>query len=434
MFQQQVVRTPDAVAIVYRDEHVSYEQVRRRAEKLAGRLADVEEEGELIVGLCVQRSAEAVMAVLGVLSAGGAYVPLNPEYPQRRLQYMAADAGARVIVSRREYEAVVGAMECEKVWLESIWEEQDEQNSKDERSRVRAEAAYILYTSGSTGEPKGVIGRQKSTINRLRWMWERYPFEQWEVCCAKTTLSFVDSVWEMLGPMLKGIKTVVVGEQEARDVRELIRQMSEQAVTRIVVVPSLLEAMMRSDPDIGEKLREVKYWVSSGEELSKELKEEFRSRIKGARLLNLYGTTEVAGDVSYEEVEEEGEERRWIGRAISDSEMLIVGRGGELVPIGIDGEIVVGGENLARGYKNRGDLTAEKFVPREGGGRRVYRTGDRGRLGEDGKVEYVGREDQQVKIRGQRVEIGEVERGMKEVDGVRESVVVAREEDGIGRR
>ena len=231
--------------------------------------------------------------------------------------------------------------------------------------------AYVIYTSGSTGRPKGVLAPHRGAVNRFAWMWRAYPFGAGEVCCARTSLSFVDLVWELFGPLLAGVPSVIVAEEALRDVRQLVATLAEHRVTRIVVVPSLLSALLDSVDDLDARLPGLRQWISSGEALSAELVRRFHERLPGRRLINLYGSSEVAGDVTCYEAgaEEVGEVP--IGWPISNTQAYIVDGAMHAVPVGVPGELLVGGDGLARGYHERAELTAEKFIanPFEAAGR-----------------------------------------------------------------
>ena len=288
-------------------------------------------------------------------------------------------------------------------------------------------AAYILYTSGSTAAPKGVVAPHRGALNRFAWMWEAYPFHPGEKIAQKTSLSFVDSIWEMFGALLRGVPTVVVPDAAAKDPVELARWLARRRATRLVVVPSLLRELI-DQADIARSLRALRYCFSSGEALPTALAVRFRAVLPSCRLINLYGSSEVAGDIAYYEVE--GGERALaipIGRPIANSRIYLLDDGLEPVPIGARGEIYVGGDNLARGYLDPRS-SAEKFVadPFSGAeGARLYRTGDLGRYRADGNIEFLGRRDRQIKIRGVRIEPGEVEAALASHPAVQQCLLTA---------
>jgi amino acid adenylation domain-containing protein len=295
--------------------------------------------------------------------------------------------------------------------------------------------AYVIYTSGSTGKPKGVMGPHRATINRLMWMYEKFPFELNEVCCVKSPFGFVDSVWELFGPILNGVPIVLFSTSLSHNIIELTRALEKHRVTRLVLVPSLLRAIIESHTAGLISLPRLRCWILSGEPLSGALSRELLSRREGGRLLNLYGSTENAADVAYYEVKTDPMTFVTpIGRPIANTRIYILDERQEPVPVGVVGELYIGGAGVARGYLNRPELTAERFMKDPFGEGRMYRTGDLGNWQEDGNIEYIGRNDDQVKIRGCRIELGEIEARLMEHGSVREAVVVAREEEGGEKR
>jgi amino acid adenylation domain-containing protein len=289
--------------------------------------------------------------------------------------------------------------------------------------------AYVIYTSGSTGNPKGVQGTHCASINRFAWMWKKYPFRAGEVCCQKTNLGFVDSIWEIFGPLLAGVASVIVSEEAVRDPELLVEELAREHVTRLVLVPSLLRALLEHAPNLQERLPELRLWSCSGEILPVELAEKFGGVFPQAKLLNIYGSSEVAADVTCHEVGERDlvASSVAIGRPISNTQIYLLDEHRQPVPAGVRGEIYVGGDGLARGYLNRPELTTERFVPNELSpeqSARLYRTGDVGRYRSNGDLEYVGRVDQQVKLRGQRIELGEIEAVLARHGAIRQAVVM----------
>ena len=439
LFEVQVERGPDAAAILCGDTSWTYRELDERANRVARMLIASGVGVETPVGLCVERSEDMYAGLLGILKAGGAYVPLDPSYPAASLTGMLEDSKAPVLLTQRSLREKVPSGATRVLTLD------DASGFPAEgvgalRGTIRPDnAAYVIYTSGSTGRPKGVAGSHRSSLNRFAWMWEAHPFAAGERCCQKTALSFVDSIWEIFGPLLKGIPTVVIPDATVRDPRELARSLSGHGVTRIVLVPSLLRAILDLPADSTGGLQGLKLWVSSGEALPEELLARFRSSFPNAILLNLYGSSEVAADATAYDASGSDAVDRFvpIGRAIANTQVVVVDRQGEPVPFGVPGDIRLGGANLARGYHARPDRTAERFVPDPFApepGQRLYVTGDLGRMREDGNVTYLGRRDHQVKVRGHRVEPGPVEALLSSHPGVRECAVVARKDATEGNR
>ncbi|HEX5709303.1 MAG TPA: amino acid adenylation domain-containing protein, partial [Pyrinomonadaceae bacterium] len=444
LFEEQTARTPDAVALMFGEEQVTFAELNGRANKLAHHLRGRGVGPEVRVGVSVERSIEMVVALFAVHKAGGAYVPLDPNYPQERIAFMLEDARPSVLLTQERLAERLPAYAGKVVRLDTDWERiESESDENPTPSAVSENLAYVIYTSGSTGRPKGVLGIHRACINRFEWMWERDPFGRDEICCQKTSLSFVDSIWEIFGPLLQGVPLVIIPDELVKDPPRLVEVLAERAVTRIVLVPSLLRALL--DAGAGARLPRLRHWVSSGEALGPDLVERFKSQgdergggdtSRTRRLLNLYGSSEVCADATCYETPPQLEGRSVpIGRPIANTEVFILDRHLQLVPVGVAGEIYVGGEGLSRGYLERPDLTAERFVPNphaNAPGARLYRTGDLGRHLPTGDIEYLGRADHQVKVRGVRVELGEVETVLGEHPSVEACVVLLRESAGDG--
>jgi amino acid adenylation domain-containing protein len=337
-------------------------------------------------------------------------LPLDPANPDHRLKYMVQDSQAEFVLTCAET-----ALRFHRWPLRQLCMDGDRaaiRHAPDTApKRPKLDLAYVVYTSGSTGEPKGVLGTQKGALNRCRWMWERYPFAPDEVCAQQTTLGFVDAVWEVFGPLLRGVPLALVRDDEVRDPERLVASLQQHRVTRITVVPSLLRVLLNGSESLGKRLPRLRYCSCSGETLTPDLAKQFRQQAADAVLLNLYGCSEAAADSCCFEVPRElNLDRVPIGRPIANTRVFILDKYQQPVPPGAQGEICIAGDGLAAGYLNRPGLTAERFTFTQlPGAERVYRTGDLGRFRGDGNIEYMGRADHQVKIRGNRVEIGEVE-------------------------
>jgi amino acid adenylation domain-containing protein len=434
LFEAQVARTPDAIAVRYEDEHLTYRELNHRANQVAHQLQTLGVGAEVLVGLYVERSLAMVVGLLGILKAGGVYVPLDPTYPPERLAFMLEDSQASVLLTQAHLVAGLPAHRARVVCLDTHWPAIARHSDHNPVSGVTvANTVYVLYTSGSTGQPKGVGGVQRGTLNALAWMWQAYPFAAQEVCCQQTSLSFVDATHELLGPLLHGIPTVVVPDAVVQDPQRLVALLAAHAVTRLRLVPSLLRVLLDTSPDLHHRLPNLKLWVVSGEMLPADLCQRFLACMPHSRLVNLYGASEDAADVTCYEVNRQRSVpvRVPIGRPIANTQVYVLDRHCQPVPIGIPGELYVGGTGLARGYLNRPALTAATFLPHPFGsepGARLYKTGDLARYLPDGNLEFLGRVDHQVKIRGYRIELREIETALERHPAIRQAVVLARED------
>jgi amino acid adenylation domain-containing protein len=414
IFEAQAARTPDAVALVYRAQQITYAELNRRADQLAGHLRARGVGRGVPVGICIERSIDAVLGLLGILKAGGAYVPMDPTYPASRLAFMLEDSRAPVLLTVQRLLERVPRTGCEVLCLDRLPETVAPSVAAAPGRDVTAEdPAYIIYTSGSTGTPKGVLAPHRASVNRFTWMWRRWRYEPHEVGCQTTALSFVDAMWEIFGPLLQGVPSVIVPDEAIEDPIGLVEILAANRVTRIVLVPSLLWLLIDTVPSIGSRLAALRFWVTSGEAITPELAGRFAATFPAATLVNLYGSSEVAGDVTSYVIERDRVlERIPIGRPIDNTRIYLLDRYLNPVPIGMPGQIHVAGDGLARGYLHNPELTSQKFIPDPFGddrGARLFATGDRGRFLPDGNIEFLGRVDTQFKIRGIRIEPSEVE-------------------------
>ncbi|MEN3328618.1 MAG: hypothetical protein V7638_3425, partial [Acidobacteriota bacterium] len=437
--ERQASQNPNAIAVIDGDVEITFADLNARANQLARYLRNAGVGLEVPVAVFVERSANMIVALFGVLKAGGAYVPLDVAYPGERIDYVLQDSKARVLLTQEKWLGRLPPTDCLVVSLDTDWNKIGEESAANPPVQVTAEnAAYVIYTSGSTGQPKGVVGLHGATVNRLEWMYQQYPFAAGEVCCQKTSLSFVDSIWEIFGPLLEGVPLVILPDDVVKDVNRFVDALSKANVSRLVLVPSFLHAMLETSAEIGRRLAKLKLWTCSGEALPWPLAKSFHEQLPHARLLNLYGSSEVAADVTcYEVGDTEQLDSIPLGRPIANTQVYVLDQRFHALPVGVVGEICVGGDNLARGYFARPELTADKFIPNPFSatpGLRLYRTGDRGRFLRNGALEYKGRTDHQVKIRGSRIELGEIQSALATHPDVRESVVVVREDDSGEKR
>lgn len=440
LFEAQVERTPDSIAIVFEDQSLTYRELNTRANQLAYHLRTLGVQLEVVVGVFMERSLEMVIGLLGILKAGGAYVPLDPAYPKERLVFMLDNTQVPVLLTLQVFVEKLPEHKAQVLCLDADWEEIAQESQENPFNKVTVEnLIYVIYTSGSTGRPKGVLGTHQASLNRFAWMWETYPFKTEEVCCQKTSINFVDSVWELFGPLLRGIKTVIIPEKTVKHIDEFIQILADNHVSRFVLVPSLLRAMLDNDNNLQTRLSNLKMWISSGEPFSVDLLQHFLVSMPNKVLLNLYGSSEVAGDVTWYNTSLQIEEyfNPPIGRPIANTQAYILNNQLNPVALGVVGELYIGGTNLARGYLNRSDLTAEKFVPSpfsNNAGARLYKTGDLARYLPDGNIEFIDRIDRQVKLRGFRIELREIETLLSQYLSVQEAIVLVRKDESGDRR
>ncbi|MHB8595769.1 MAG: LLM class flavin-dependent oxidoreductase [Ktedonobacteraceae bacterium] len=437
VFEEQVKYTPDRIALFFENGQITYKELNCWANRLAHYLRRHLGVGpEVCVALCMESSFELVVSMLGILKAGGVYVPIDPSYPSYWLAFVLADARISALLTQKSMLSRMKEQDVQIICPDIDWDVINCESEENLECVAAADnAAYVIYTSGSTGRPKGVVGTHGATLNRFSWMWEAYPFATGEVCCQKTSLSFVDAVWETLGPLLGGCSCLLVAEAERKNLLALIRRLDQYNVTRIVLVPSLLRVLLESYPDLCQYLPRLKIWISSGEALPVELCQRFLNVMHECTLLNLYGSSEIAADATYFDTRSLTNDVTYvpIGHPIPNIEVFILDSDLQPMPPGMPGELYVGGVGLSRGYLERPDLTAENFVPHALNpaqpGVRLYRTGDYVCRHPDGMLEYLGRLDSQVKIRGTRIELSEIESTLKQHPAVRESVVLSKENE-----
>jgi amino acid adenylation domain-containing protein len=430
LFEAQAARTPEAPAVSFGGEVLTYRQLDERAGRLARRLRRLGVGPDARVGLCLERSAEMVVALLAILKAGGAYVPLDPAHPAERLGMILDDAGASVLVTEQRLRPVLPPHAAAVLCLDRDAAEISAENPGHlERTAAAGNLAYVLFTSGSTGRPKGVQVTHRGLANILRSVAERPGIGPGDVTLALTTVTFDIAAFEIFGPLIVGGRVVVASRDEAADGRLLAARIEAARPTLVQGTPAtwrlLVDSGWRGAPWVRA--------VTAGEPLASDLAVAVLDRC--AEFWNLYGPTETAVYSTCWRVARDGGPIV-IGRAVANTGLHVVDRALNLAPLGAAGELLVGGAGLARGYLGQPDLTAEKFVPdpwsAEPGGR-LYRTGDLVRYRRTGDLEYLGRIDHQVKVRGFRIELGEVEAALRRHPGVRQAVVAARGE-GSDRR
>ncbi|QMV44171.1 non-ribosomal peptide synthetase [Cohnella cholangitidis] len=424
LFEEQVAKTPNHVAVVFADRQLTYRELNERANQLARGLREQGVRSESVVGILVERSLEMMIGILGILKAGGAYLPIDPDYPQERIQYMLEDSRAKHLLSQKSI-SVPAAYDGIRLDIDdNLYELHDDSNLELEQASKRL--AYIIYTSGSTGKPKGVMLEHRSVINFIQGMKDRIDFSADKTILSLTTISFDIFVLETIVPLTQGSKVVIGSADDQQDPKLISDLVNNHRVNIVQMTPSRMQLWM-SDPTHASGIRQLTEILIGGEAFPAKLRNELR-QAASARIYNLYGPTETTVWSAMSEIG--ADDGISIGSPIANTQIYIVNDGDRLQPIGAIGELCIAGDGLARGYWNREDLTAEKFVDNPfRPGTKMYRTGDLARWLPGGNLEYAGRADHQVKIRGYRIELGEVEDQLRKLASVQEAVVVARNDD-----
>ncbi|MFC4099816.1 non-ribosomal peptide synthetase [Paenibacillus xanthanilyticus] len=435
---RHAAHTPRQPAVTWAGGMLTYGELNAQAGALAARLRECGVGRNTVVAVMAERSPDLIVAVYAVLKAGGAYLPVSPALPAARIAHMLADSGACALLTHEAHAGLASDFAGAVILLdediargavdrEGIGAAEEEAT---ERATDPSGLAYVIYTSGSTGQPKGVMVEHRAIVNRLNWMQSRYPIGPADVILHKTPITFDVSVWELLWWSMAGASVHLLEPGGEKDPSQLLDAIESAGVTTLHFVPSMLMlfAEYAERADAAERIRSVKQAFASGEALQPAQAEAFYRLAPHARLANLYGPTEAAVDVTYYDCEPEAQASSIpIGKPIDNIRLYILGPHGELQPIGVPGELCIAGVGVARGYVNRPELTQAKFAshPIAGEGP-LYRTGDLARWRPDGNIEYLGRLDTQVKIRGQRLEPGEIEYRLLQHPHVREAVVLAK--------
>lgn len=429
LFDAQATKTPQRVAVFSDEGEMTFEQIQKRANQITSLLESRGIGRGARVGVCVKRSTAVLPLLLGITKSGAAWVPMDPMYPRQRIAFIRDDADLSLIFATQNSANEHSLPPDKTLTLEHLDEtlaRMSNAASPPASPPTSDDVLYLLYTSGSTGTPKGVMGLHRGTLNRFRWMWESFPFDEDEVCCAKASMSFVDSIWEMFGPLLQGIPIYFADDEIVRDAGVFVEKLNRHHATRLVLVPSLMQTILDTRQFDGNFLPHLRMCVSSGEALPVELARHWINALPNCKLLNIYGSSEVSADVTWHEIKQLDENNKYvpIGKPMANTQLRILDSHLNPTPLGVTGELYVSGEHLARGYFNREDLTAERFV--EIDGVRAFRSGDLARWLGGGIIEHVGRNDQQVKVRGMRVELGEIENALLKHPSVQQVSVISR--------
>ncbi|MGI9329658.1 MAG: amino acid adenylation domain-containing protein, partial [Gammaproteobacteria bacterium] len=424
LFAVQAQRVPQRTALLFGGKAFSYQWLASRSDAIASELLHNGVQPRDLVGVACKRSPDLIAAVLAILRCGAAYLPLDPEYPPARLQLMLEDAGVqRVVADNVGRRCLPAAIAC----IEPATAVQADALPPPVFSP--SDAAYVLYTSGSTGQPKGAVGLHAGALNRCAWMWRTYSFSSDDVFALRTSLNFIDSVWEIFGALGRGGSLLLLPEDIARDPRQLIAECAAAGVSHLVFVPALLREVLVACPELGTALPRLQSCITSGEPLPPDLPAIFRRAAPGVRLLNTYGTSEV-WDITCAEVQDHDSALAVpVGRPIDNVCTWVLDGAGQPVPVGVAGELCVSGPGVGPGYWRDEQLTAQKYVPDLlKPHQRMYRSGDLGRWRPDGQLECLGRMDQQVKLRGHRIELGDVEAALLNLPDVRQAAAGLRGE------
>ena len=427
LVEQQVARTPDAIAVTAGKESLTYSALNDLANRIARGLRAVGVHHDVPVAVCMERSLELPAALLAVLKAGGAYVPIDPSYPAERIRFMIADCGAPVVLAPEAVAARFRTADGPRFIDPTAAAEGGAAANPAEIAARADDLAYLLYTSGSTGAPKGSMISHRAICNHMLWMQEEFPLAASDRVLQKTPISFDASVWEFWAPLIAGARLVMAAPGAQRDSRELAETVLREGITILQLVPSM--AALVAEEQALPACVTLRRLFCGGEPLTADLAGKLLAALPGCEVINLYGPTECAIDTVFHRCQP-GATTVPIGLPVANTRLHVLDPNGEPVPAGTLGELYIAGVQLARGYWNNPALTAERFVHLRGG--RLYRTGDLVRRDDEGRLEYHGRTDEQIKIRGQRIEPGEIEAALKRLPGVRECAVIARDGDSGG--
>ncbi|MHC0062934.1 amino acid adenylation domain-containing protein [Nostoc sp. UIC 10890] len=444
MFEQQAARTPDNIAVVFEDQSLSYEELNQKANQLANYLLELKTEQQLpdnpLIAICVERSLEMVIGLFGILKMGGAYVPIDPNYPQERIRFMLEDCGVRVLLTHSQLKNRLAIKECDGqyqiLYLDREGTGKREQGTENPKIQNQDDLAYVIYTSGSTGQPKGVEILHRGLSNYLHWAKDFYAVAQGQGTPVQSSLSFDATITSLFLPLICGRTTTLVREkQEIEALANIVKQNKHLSLVKIT--PSHLEILNQQlNPDAMPN--RVNAFILGGEALQANQIIPWLTHAPNTRLINEYGPTEaVVGCCVYEATGKKdviGD--LLIGQPIANARIYILDNQNQPLPPGIPGELCIAGAGLARGYLNRAEFTAEKFIELElfGEKERVYKTGDLARWLRDGNLEYLGRIDNQIKLRGFRVELGEIEALLAQHPKIQQAVVILAGESAIAQR
>ncbi len=438
LFEEQARKTPDNVAVVMGDQKLTYKQLEEKSNQLAHYLAAKGVGPETLVGICLDRSLDIIIAILSILKAGGAYVPIDPFYPKDRISYMFNDSGCPVLISHSSFQKILSETSSQIIY----YDKQLPEISKAPVTRLESGAAphnlaYVIYTSGSTGNPKGVLIEHRNVVRLLFNDRFQFDFSERDVWTIFHSFCFDFSVWEMYGALLYGGTAVIIPKESAREAFAFAQTIRDQKVTVINQTPSAFYNLIPKMLEFSSSDIAVRYVILGGEKLNPIKLNKIKQAFPKIKFINMYGITETTVHVTYKEITLQDIDAGFsnIGNPIPTLNTYIFDENMKLTPIGVEGELCVGGDGVSRGYLNCRELTSEKFVqnpynPEE----RIYRSGDLACMQENGDLEYFGRMDTQVQLRGFRIELGEIESAIAKIEEIEDCVVIAHEDSNQDKR
>jgi polyketide synthase PksJ len=432
-FEKQVALAPDRIALHWDDKKITYDEFNRHSNRLAHHIIGKGVKPDVLIALCMERCPEMMIGIYAILKAGAAYMPVDPHSPRERMEKILEDGKPAFILTSKKSDSNLPSVSSERIYLDDILTNPLSNREDNPTGRVTSEnLAYIIYTSGSTGIPKGVMIEHHSVLNRLGWMQKAYPISPDDVLVQKTPTTFDVSVWEIFWWAFNGASLLLLEPGAEKEPERIVKAINDYRVTVIHFVPSMFGAFITylSSFGVGDKITSLKKVFLSGESLPPNMVNEFNSitvESGETAIINLYGPTEATVDVSHFPCPKTFIDTMYIGKPIDNTKLFVINDENKILPAGEEGELVITGVNLARGYLNREELNREKFIELElpdGQSLRAYRTGDIVKYVDSGDIFYVGRADNQVKIRGFRIELGEIETRIAEYKGVEACAVI----------
>ncbi len=430
MIEKQTIETPDSIAVVFEDTSLTYSELNSRSNQLANYLTKSGVKPDTLVGLCMERSLEMVVGMLGILKAGGAYIPIDPSYPQNRVEFMISNSNAKVLITQKHIVDHLPQNISNFILIDDDWNKIAGESGENFQSAVELDnLAYMIYTSGSTGMPKGVMITHRALANHMMWLKNAFQFDSSDSLLQKTPFSFDSSGWEFYLPLIIGGRLVMAVPDGHMDTAYLVNTIIKNSITIIQFVPSLFR-MFLNEQGI-ENCTSLKFINCIGEALTYDLTEKLFEKLD-LDFYNFYGPTEATMDATYYKCEADSKNKSIpIGKPLYNTQAYILDKFLNPVPVGVTGELFLGGVQIAKGYFNRPELTQEKFIndifsDKPGG--QLYKTGDLTKYLHDGNIEFIGRADQQVKLRGFRIELGEIETVLSRHNKIKEAAVIVRED------